>query len=231
MTCDLLEKYARDRQLIFKIHCFSSGNELLHSVMDTGCFDLYILDIIMPNLSGIDTGLALRRFDANGIILYLTSSKDFALESYDVHAYYYLVKPLVPDKLSSIMNEIVSLLDKKQKQTIKVKTTDGSILLTFDQILYTELVGRAIRYELTDAQNIKSMTFSGSFKEMMEPLLSDNRFVLCGASFLVNLSCIKMVDKKGALFHTGKYLELPRSACSKLRLSWSDYWLNTSFPD
>lgn len=226
VTHNLLEKYAKDRGLVFKIHCYSTGDELLHGVMEHGCYDLYILDIIMPKLNGIDAGLKLRRLDANGIILYLTSSRDFALESYEVHAYYYLLKPLVPDKLFSLMNEIVSLLEKKHSETIRIKTADGSILVTFDQILYAELSGRAVCYELADKNSIKSMTFSGSFKDVVEPLLADNRFFLCGASFLVNLYYIKMVDKAGALFTTGKYLELPKSACAKLRLAWSDYWLN-----
>ena len=57
-----------------------------------GGFDLYILDCIMPGMNGIELGAALRMRDDMGFLIYLTTSPDFALDSYRVDAFDYLFK-------------------------------------------------------------------------------------------------------------------------------------------
>ena len=69
------------------------------------------------------------------------------------------------------------------------------------------------------------MTLIGSFREAVEPLISSGKFVLCGASFAVNLGELSMVDKTGATLFTGARLELPRASVSALRGSWMAYCL------
>ena len=64
------------------IHTFRYGQELLYQVEETGGFDLYLLDIIMPGPNGIQTGLQLRELSNSGEIVYLTTSSDYAVDSY-----------------------------------------------------------------------------------------------------------------------------------------------------
>lgn len=66
---------------------FRSGSALLARMEDAGSFDLYVLDILMPELSGIETGRRLRAFGGGGEIVYLTSFNDFAADSYGVRAF------------------------------------------------------------------------------------------------------------------------------------------------
>ena len=73
---------------------FYSGKDLLNHVDEYGGFDLYILDCIMPGMDGIELGAALRRRDDHGMLIYLTTSPDFALDSYRVDAFDYLLKPV-----------------------------------------------------------------------------------------------------------------------------------------
>ena len=57
-------------------------------------FHIILLDILMPLLNGMDTARELRQYDKTVKIIFLTSSPEFALESYDVKAYSYLLKPM-----------------------------------------------------------------------------------------------------------------------------------------
>lgn len=67
---------------------------IINHVDEHGGFDLYILDCIMPGMNGIELGAALRMRDDMGFLIYLTTSPDFALDSYRVDAFDYLLKPV-----------------------------------------------------------------------------------------------------------------------------------------
>ena len=89
-TAELLNTYLQSRpDLQGQVELFPSGGSLLERVEEDRSFDLYVLDILMPELSGIDTGRRLRTLGEGGEIIYLTSSNDFAADSYDVRAFFY----------------------------------------------------------------------------------------------------------------------------------------------
>lgn len=225
ITGQLLEEYMAQHHLAARIREFASGQALLNAVEETGPFDLYILDIVMPGMNGIELGLALRKTDREGTVFYVTSSLDFALESYQVRAFYYLLKPVEKKELFSLLDEAMETMQKRREKSIQVKSHGGTVRLLFDSVLYAELMGRAVRYHLRDGSCVDSMTLTGSFREAVSPLLEDPRFLLCGASFVVNLYYVTMVDKNGVVLADGSSLGLPKAACTALRTAWSDYWL------
>ena len=66
-----------------------------------------------------------------------------------------------------------------------------------------------------------------AFREELASLIADSRFFLCGASFIVNLSRIKSIEKSGILFFDGKRLAIPRTSLKPLRMAWTSWWLKT----
>jgi len=88
-----------------------------------------------------------------------------------------------------------------------------------------ERVGRSVRYYLTGGETLDSRTIRGSFQEAVAPLLSDKRFFLCGASFVLNLGHVKSVERGTAFLDGGVRAAVSRSAFSGLKQAWMDYWL------
>ena len=68
LTHKLLDRYFSDQGAAVKIWEFSDGQSLLNAMLDE-TFDLYLLDIVMPEVDGINLGLALRKSDENGVII------------------------------------------------------------------------------------------------------------------------------------------------------------------
>ena len=66
-----------------------------------GGFDLYVLDVVMPDLNGIEAGRTLRALGTAGEIIYLSQVADYAPDSYDVQAFYYLLKPIDEARFAS----------------------------------------------------------------------------------------------------------------------------------
>ena len=224
---DLIRQYFGARpDLTARLAAFSSGNELLKQAEDMGGFDLYMLDVIMPQLSGIDLGVKLRELGDDAPIIYLTTSPDYAVDSYLAQAFYYLLKPPDPARFYEVLDRATALLQKRKAASVPVKTKGGLRLVSLDELLYAELVGRAARYYLTGGETVNGMTLQGSFGAAMEPLLGDPRFVLCGSSFAVNLHYVTAVGKGELTIRGGRRIPLSRSLSDGVRKRWAAYWLN-----
>lgn len=79
----LLQEYAALRPaLAVKLSVFSSSWEVLAEEEEGACFDLYVLDVVMPEVSGIELGVKLRELGRSGAIIYLTISPEYAVDSY-----------------------------------------------------------------------------------------------------------------------------------------------------
>ena len=221
----LVDAYLRSRPgLDGQVEVFRSGGALLERTEELGGFDLYVLDILMPGLSGIETGRRLRAVGEGGEIVYLTSSNDFAADSYDVRAFFYLLKPVEEGKLFQVLDGAVKKLDRRRDGAVVVATADGSRRILLERIRYVERIGRCMRYYCTDG-TVDSQTIRVSFREMAAPLLADRRFCLCGASFVMNFQHVAGVNGQTALLDNGQSVSLPRTAAAAFKRAWGSYWL------
>ena len=135
----LLNTYLQPRpHLHGQVETYRSGGALLARAENAGGFDLYILDILMPELDGINTGRRLRALGDGGEIIYLTSANDFAADSYDVQAFSYLLKPVEQGKFFQVLDQAVKKLKQRRSSAIVVTTADGPRRILLEHIRYVE---------------------------------------------------------------------------------------------
>ena len=89
----MVRSYAQERGMPVRLRLFSSGTELLEASPRQRDFQILFLDIFMPGLSGMDAARQLRRDGVNAAIIFATTSLDHGLDSFEVQAADYLVKP------------------------------------------------------------------------------------------------------------------------------------------
>ncbi len=226
----LLDELKQDLNVLFKctavkISTFLSADDLMNEVMENGAFDNYILDVIMPKTNGIELGMRLRQRGDNGVIIYLTSAAEYAVMSYDVGAFFYLLKPVDNDKLASILDRAVKIIEDRKNKGTAVKTHDGVKFLRFDEIMYAELKDRAVCYQTSGGEKVISQYLRVPFREACAKLLDDGRFVMCGASFCVNLGFIKALEKNFIVLKDDTRLSLPQKVIYNIKPLWLDFWL------
>ncbi len=227
LTGGLLRQYMEERpNLAARLTVVSTGAELLGQMEAVGGFDLYVLDVIMPELSGIDVGVRLRELGSDAPIIYLTSSPDYAVDSYLAQAFYYILKPVDPAKLFGVLDRAAALLEKRRAASVPVKTKSGVRLVRLDEILYVGLAGRLAQYHLSGGERVDSLTLHSSFQAEIAPLLADARFVLCASSFAVNLHYVTAVDKGELMVGDQFRVPLSRGLAAQVKKRWGDYWLN-----
>lgn len=208
-----------------QIKTFSSSVALENYILMKGGFTLYLLDIMMPEINGIELGMRIRENDTSACIIYLTSSPDYALESYRARALQYLLKPVARERLFEVLGEAMRYFERMREICLTVKTKTGIVRLPYRDLIYAELVDRTVHYRMLDGKTVIGMTLRASFREAMDPLLEDSRFVLTCASFAVNLQYVQSVERAELLMTNGTRIPLARAQQTEVKQHWLDYWL------
>lgn len=224
---DLIRQYKQIHpERTLSLSSFSSGKELINHVDEHGGFNLYILDCIMPGMNGIELGHALRVRDDNGLLLYLTTSPDFALDSYRVDAFDYLLKPVDSELFFQSLDKAYRSFSQIMQETIAIKTTDSIRMIPITDIRYAERIDKHIDYHLTDNSVIHSISFNGSFQNAVIGLLAHKRILMVGSSFVVNLFHVTEVTKSELILTGNLRVPVPRRMYETVKKKWADFWLN-----
>ena len=207
----------------WRIDTFSHPEDLLEAAEKCGGYEIYVLDVIMPGMNGIELGLKLREAGYDGRILYLTSSPEYSLDAFRVKAFDYIIKPINAENVCKALAEATASIAEKKDKTLLVKSKERSIKLNYGSIMYAEIQKRAACYYLVDGRKVESMTLRTNFAQAMAELLEDKRFAACGQSMVVNLDHVTEVETGAVVFGTTYRVFLGEKLCRKLRDIWAEY--------
>ncbi len=208
----LLLKYKETYSDIdFEIEKYSDPVRLYHKIENGELADIYILDMIMSSKSGIDIGNRIRRMDDDCMIIYVTSSEDFALAAYGVHAIRYLLKPVCEDNFFEAVNYAMSYADVKKEAVYVVKTKDGLVPVPYSKIEYIENASRMLCVYLSDGKRIQSIFIRKSFDEEIAEILEHDSFLRVHKSFIVNLRYVEKIVKNSMVMESGKTVPISKN--------------------
>ena len=206
----LLEKYFESKSVPYQIAPYPSGMILLHEVREGRHYDVVFLDIYMDTKLGIDVARELRQIHFPGAIVFLTSSPEFAVDSYDVDAIGYLLKPHSYEKFCNVMNKLITAHDVDKYQ---VMFRNNAIHIPYHEILYFESSNAKC---LLHHSNGKTYTVYKKLGEIEEELSKDSRWLRCHQSYLVNMAHIQHADSKFTLFN-GEAVMIRQKSLKEIR--------------
>ena len=220
MVNDIVDRYCRDNKIEAEIHKFLSGEQLLGDVEKNGFFDLYVLDMIMPGIRGIELGQVLREKGDRGKIIYLTATSEYAVESYEVDAFFYLLKPISKSNLYKVLDkaivEISPVSELIDDRKIEIKTREGGQLVCYHDIAYVDIVNRGLCYHMMDNSELEGPMLRIPFAEGVKQLAESGSFVFAGSYMLVNAANVDKADKNSVTFKNGIEMFPSKTAAQQL---------------
>jgi len=170
--------------------------------------DACFLDIIMPKMNGIKLAEKLRENNFANDIVFLTTSNDFASQSYQVHAFDYLLKPLTGEKVNHIMSKLKKSQENADKAGLSVVTQGITRFVLFRDISHVEVISHTVYIKQPDKSVIKMYAVFSKIEKM---LLADSRFAKCHRSYIVNLNEIKTMANNELTMKNGSKIPISRS--------------------
>ena len=189
-TCALLEQWAVKNNIHLTLFRFTNGDDLIDAHRKE-CMNLIILDVIMPLFNGMDTARELRCADLTVPIIFLTSSREFAVDSYEVKAFNYLIKPVDAGKLSDVLNDFLKTLNLP-KNTFTAQTSDDFLQIMISDVDYLEAQNKQVLFHMWDGRMI---AVHERFSKCAEVFSPETGFCHCHRSYIVNLDKVKQFSK------------------------------------
>lgn len=185
---------------------FEDGDSLIQSHKENP-FDILLLDIMMPLLNGIDAAKEIRSKDKTVKIIFLTTSPEFALDSYSVKASDYLLKPIQPSRLFSCLKELIPEIQDPSK-IITVKSSDITYRIFHSNIEYIEAQNKHVSFSLS---NGKILVSSDPLYTYDNKLTLADGFFKCHRSYIVNLYQISSFTHKEIIMRSGFKIPISRN--------------------
>lgn len=205
-TAQLIRQWSKQSGIPANLFLFDNGDELVAKSTSLH-IDIIFLDIIMPTLNGMDIAKELRKRNTAVNIIFLTSSPEFALESYDVRAQGYLLKPVSYTKMTEILDECAHSFDTEPKNLV-LKTPFGYQKLYFHDIEYAEAQNKRVLFHLKTGRTIEAMQPLYSFEDKC---IDSNGFFKCHRSYLVYLPNVDHFSNTEITTKSGAKIPISRS--------------------
>ena len=185
MLKDLLLLHFQEKGERVAVLEYESGENLIADVEEEYLrADLLFLDIHMRGMNGLDVARELRKIGWMGAIVFLTASPDYAVESYEVQAAGYILKPYDIEKIKILTDQI---LEKQKKKRISVKSQRQKRYPGIDDIMYMESDRHVVTIHMRDGSSILTQEKMRDLKSR----IGQKRFLHCHQSYLVNMDYIK----------------------------------------
>lgn len=229
-TEKLLSDYGKKHSgMDFVIRRFENADELLCLVREENYMpDLIFMDIYMPDKGsnsyplGIGAAKELRSMNYKGKLVFLTTSKEHALEAFGVDALQYIVKPVSADKVFSVLDSLLKDMEEERKKYILLRIEGRLVRVSLNNIIYCEAHGKTQCLYLADGtQCVLRMTMT----EIYEQLSQYQEFVRIGVAFIVNLGYVGSLNAKEICMDNGTKIYLPRGTYKSLREQYFSYYL------
>lgn len=213
---EMAERYLEENDYEADIVTFENGEALLKN-FETGAYDIIFLDVYMNGMNGLETAKEIRRKDENCFIIFATSTEAFAIDSFDVSAVYYLLKPISSEKLGAAFSKCLKYFNKKQRK-LEIISNRKELIFYHKDIYYIETYNhRAII--VTDSEQTSAYV---TISELANQL-SELPFLRCHRSYIINLEHVEAVQNEDFRLKGGVLVPIGRSYRKQVKEIYKNY--------
>lgn len=219
----LLDKYRVERNQEMVYTAFQSPLELLAEIEKGMRVDILFLDVLMPGENGIHVAEEIREYDSNVKIIFLTSSSEFAVQSYTVGAYFYQIKPIWEESFYRLMDSAIAECKKEEEYSLILRCKTGIARIELDKLQYCEVMGRTLLFHLEGGNVLEK---NGCMDELYESLAQHDAFVRPHRSYIVNMKYIQSISGKAITMTDAVDIPIPHGKCSEIKNLYLEYAFN-----
>ena len=222
------EKYFRDticeaitsfyNSLDVLCSAYENGSALIAAFEKGSRFDAVFLDIEMPPPDGMETARRLHEYSPELPVIFLTSHTELAMDGYEVGAFRFLQKPVIPEKLTLALKDIRQLT--AHTRNVCIRSDGGEYYITPDRILYAEADNNTVRF-ITSEREYKMRMKLTETAAMLDSM--SDHFCRVHRSVIVNLAHIVSRTEKEIRLDSGTLLPVSKSYSEELKKRLMDY--------
>ncbi len=204
----------------YQIVTYTCGHNLLCDVIDDSFFyDLILLDIEMPDITGMEISEKIRPYLPNVKIIFITSHMEYAIDTYELSIFRYVPKHNLEKRLTSAITDAAKLIELEAGQEYTIQTSNRSERIPYKDIYYIQRGGK-------NASIVSSAGVSKVRKSLQRVYgeLDTSEFIFIDRSYIVNIIQIMKVGDSMALLKNGEQLPISRSRLQEVKQQINRFW-------
>ncbi len=199
-----LDRFQREHGERFHIGAFHDGRDIIDDYRPD--WDILLLDIQMPRVDGMTAARRIREVDSEVVIVFVTSSPQFAISGYEVDALSYLLKPVPYAVFAQELARCLVRLRRRERRHLLFSSLDGARhRVDIADVLYLESAKHNVIVHTLDADHVVATSLKA-----MEAGLSGDDFFRCNSGYLVNLRHVTGVEGGDCRVRGGGRLQISR---------------------
>lgn len=217
---EALQSVADRCEKIMECMEYSRAETLAYHLQAGVYFDIYVLDIEMPGMDGMELARGIREKYPEVCIIFVTSYSRFALESYEIDAYQYILKDKLALRLPKAMEKYFRrTADETEEAFYTISTSSRLERFRCKDIIWIYKSEKNAVFVTKEKMYKQRMPLSDIFK-----MLPEGDFVFIERGIIVNIPYINGVDGNEITLSGGEVLNASRSYLKKVREEITRYW-------
>lgn len=220
----LHEKIVKSSLLKCGIGCtitaYTKSTNLLFDIVDDGYFyDLILLDIEMPKVTGMEIAERVKAHLPNVKIIFITSHTEYAIDAFELSIFRYVPKSSIESKLASAVTDAARLIELEAGQDYIIQTSSRMEKIPFKDIYYIQRDGK----NASIVSNAGISKVRKSLQQVYEELQAPE-FIYIDRGYIVNIIQIMKVSKGMAILKNGEQLPISRSHLQGVKQEINSFW-------
>lgn len=231
----ITENCLQQQQTFAILSTYTDGKELFYDIQDGKRFDLLLLDIEMPGLSGMELAKRIHRLLPDAFMLFVTAHYKYAVDAYELHIFRYIPKNQLKERLPHALKDAVSLLEIQNTDSYIISSQNRFERIPYKKILYIEKDGKNALFHTVNIENSENNTTDGknagtrrirkTLTEIFDELHS-GEFYFIERGYIVNLRHVSGISHTNCILTDQTRLPVSQSRLSEFKKKLNQYWQN-----
>lgn len=203
--------------------CFKSGEELLETLNNNNRLaEIYIMDIELTGVNGLETAHKIRQVDKYAIIIFVTNYEHYVFDSFEVNTFRFIPKNKIDELAVKALNDAIAQIKLHERyKFIYLKTKDkGIVRIDFDDIISIERVGKYTEFSLKNGSLIRD---NRTIKYLLNEIKKEG-FIIAQKGIIVNIGNIIAFNDNVLTMSDNSVRYVSRNYMKSVKIAIAKYW-------
>ena len=205
----------------YEIAAYTQSSNLLFDIVDDNLFyDLILLDIEMPGITGMELSEKIKPYLPNVRIIFITSHMEYAVDAFELSVFRYVPKNNLDNKLVNAVTDAAKLIELENGSEYVIQTGNRMEKIPYRDIIYIRRDGGK------NSVIISAMGTSKVRKSLHQVFeeLNATEFIFIDRGYIVNIIQIMKVSDGMAYLKNGEALPISRSHLQEVKRQINRFW-------
>ncbi len=212
---NLLDEFGRLRNIDISIDKFDNGHDLLR-VLNEKEYEIVFMDHQMQDIDGMETSRLIRSRNTDCVIIFVSAFPEVAVNSYEVNAFRFIVKPINKEKLFKAIDDHLRSID--YDNLLILNTNDGKWKIKMSDIIYAEAKGKH-----TIVRTVQKSFEINIHMKKIEDKLPSEKFCRCQRAYIAGFAHINNHTNTEIIFDNGERAQIGKAYYSKFKNAFQEY--------